>query len=404
MQPRRKSPSRARVVGLVAKKEFVDLARDRRTLLTALVVPLVAFPLIFGVEGYFANPTSNPSPVVVVNLDLNGNYSSALAQALVETSGLSVSVQSDANLTSLIQSGRYDVGVMIPTGFSPSIQSGAGAKVTVLYDPANGRAAQGFALVSADIRQISQQAAASKLSGKGLTSSDLNPIGIAVDLVGKAQNANLILTSSLFPSFLTYFTFLGAFYFMVDDIAGEKERRSLEALFTLPPSRTTIFLGKYAVAFVLSMITSGLGLVGTVIGIGELSRAAGAFSLPLSLFPEIFGIVALAGLSMCALGFCISTFAKNIREAQQYLSPIFLVFFLPLYVEFALPPSQLAQFASVPLVGFTILIRDVILGTAGVQEVALSLAANIATLFLLLWLGIRLLSSDRVIQIGRAHV
>jgi sodium transport system permease protein len=393
----RKSATRGRVVWLVVKKEFVDLARDRRTLLTALVVPLIAFPLLFGVEGYFANPTSNPSPVIVVNLDQNGNYSSALTQSLLGTSGLAVSVQNDANLTSSVQSGKYDVGVLIPSGFSSSIQSGAGGKVTVLYDPANGRAAQGVALVSADVGKLSQQAAASKLSSKGLSSADLNPIGMTVDLVGKAQSTGLILTSSLFPSFLTYFTFLGAFYFMVDDITGEKERRSLEALFTLPPSRTTIFLGKYTVAFILSMVTSGLGLVGTIIGLDELSRSSGSFSLPLSLFPEIFGIIALAGLSMCALGFCISTFAKNIREAQQYLSPIFIVFFLPLYVEFALPPSQLAQFASIPLVGYTILIRDIILGTAGVQEIALSLAANLVTLLILLWLGIKLLSSERVI-------
>ncbi len=397
MQARRKSPSRSRVVWLVASKEFVDLARDRRTLITALVVPLLAFPLLFGVEGYFANPTSNPSPVLVVNLDQKGNYTSALMQSLLSTTGLTVSVQDSANLTSSVQSGKYDIGVLIPSGFSSSIQSGTRGNVTVLYDPSNGRAAQGVALVSADVERISQQAAASKLLSKGVTSSDLNPIGVTVDLVGKAQSTGLIFTASLFPSFLTYFTFLGAFYFMVDDIAGEKERRSLEALFTLPPSRTTIFLGKYTVAFVLSMITSGLGLVGTLIGLDELSGSSGALSLPLSLFPEIFGIIALAGLSMCALGFCISTFAKNIREAQQYLSPIFIVFFIPVYVEFALPPSQLAQFASVPLVGFTILIRDLILGTAGAQEIVLSLATNVVTLFVLLWLGIRLLSSERVI-------
>jgi len=400
MSVSRKSPSRARVVWLVAKKEFVDLARDRRTLITALVVPLLAFPLLFGVEGYFGNPTSNPSPVVVANLDQNGNYSSALTQSLLGTNGLAVSVQNSANLTSLVEGGKYDVGVLIPSGFSSSIQSGAGGKVTVQYDPSNPRAAEGVALVSADVEKLSAQAAASKLLSKGITGSDLNPIGMTIDLVGKVQSNGQLLIASLFPSFLTYFTFLGAFYFMVDDIAGEKERRSLEALFTLPPTRTTIFLGKYTDAFILSMITSGLGLVGTVIGLDELSGASGAtggVSLPLSLFPEIFGIIALAGLSMCALGFCISTFAKNIREAQQYLSPIFFVFFIPLYVEFALPPSQLAEFASVPLVGYTILIRDIILGTAGVQEIALSLASNVVTLLVLLWLGIRLLSSERVI-------
>ncbi len=116
-----------------------------------------------------------------------------------------------------------------------------------------------------------------------------------------------------------------------------------------------------------------------------------------SIFPEIIGVVALAGLSLCALGFCISTFAKNIREAQRYLSPIFIVFFLPIYVAFLLPPSQLSTYASIPLLGYTLLIRDIILGTASAGEIALSLTVNAATLLFLLWLGIRLLSSEKVI-------
>jgi ABC-type Na+ efflux pump permease subunit len=386
------------VIAIVAKKEFRDLVRDRRTLITALVVPLVAFPLLFGVEGFFANPTSNPSPVVIVNMDQGGNYSSTLTQALLHTNGLTVTVQNSANLTSLVQSGKYDEGILIPTGFSSAIKSGGVQNVTVLYDPANGRAQQGVALISAIIGRLSQQVAISRLSSKGLTGSDLNPVDVSISAVGKVQNSTLVFTAALFPSFLTYFTFLGAFYFMVDDIAGEKERRSLEALFTLPPSRTTIFLGKYTVAFILSMITSGLGLIGTIFGLDELAGATNSsLTLPLSVFPQIFVIIALAGLSMCALGFCISTFAKNIREAQQYLSPIFFVLFIPLYVELALPPSQLAQYASLPIVGYTILIRDIILGTAGIPEIGLSLAVNTVALFVLLWIGIKLLSSEKVI-------
>ena len=146
------------------------------------------------------------------------------------------------------------------------------------------------------------------------------------------------------------------------------------------------------------MITSGLGLIGTIFGLDELAGATNSsLTLPLSVFPQIFVIIALAGLSMCALGFCISTFAKNIREAQQYLSPIFFVLFIPLYVELALPPSQLAQYASLPIVGYTILIRDIILGTAGIPEIGLSLAVNTVALFVLLWIGIKLLSSEKVI-------
>lgn len=105
----------------------------------------------------------------------------------------------------------------------------------------------------------------------------------------------------------------------------------------------------------------------------------------------------IAALSLSAVGFCISTFAKNIREAQQYLSPIFLVLFIPLYVTSFLPPSQLSQYASIPVLGLTLPMRDVITGTITATEAGLSLATNIVFLAAVIWLGLKLLSPEKVV-------
>ncbi len=389
--------SRARVVRLIVSKELLDMVRDRRTIVTALVLPLLAFPLLFGVMGYLSNPTANPSPVYVVNLD-NGSYSAALTKDLQNTTGLSITVVGSGNVTAEVQSGRYDVGLTIPASFSSSMSGGGQVNLTLFYEQTNGRALQGVSIIDGVVTSLSQQISSARLAVKGVTGAELNPIGVITSQVGKSESASLLITADLFPSFLLYFTFLGAFYFMVDDIAGEKERRSLEALFTLPPTRATIFLGKYTVAFLLAMVTTILGLVGTLFSLSELNiGGAGSVSLPLIFYPEVIAVVALAALSMCALGFCISTFAKNIREAQQYLSPLFFIFFLPLYFTFSLPSSQLSQYASIPVVGFTLLIRDIVLGTATLAEVGSAVLVNVVFLAVLLWVGMRLLNSEKII-------
>jgi ABC-type Na+ efflux pump permease subunit len=373
------------------------MVRDRRTIVTALVLPLLAFPLLFGVMGYLSNPTANPSPIYIVNLD-KGSYSSALTNDLQKTSGLSITVVGSGNVTGEVRGGSYDVGLTIPAGFSSSLEGGGQVNLTLYYEQTNGRALQGVSIIDGVVTSLSQQISSSRLAELGITNAELNPIGVNTSQVGKSESASLLITADLFPSFLLYFTFLGAFYFMVDDIAGEKERRSLEALFTLPPTRETIFLGKYTVAFLLAMITTVLGLIGTLFSLNELNiGGAGAVSLPLIFYPEVIAVVALAALSMCALGFCISTFAKNIREAQQYLSPLFLIFFLPLYFTFSLPSSQLSQYASIPIVGFSLLIRDLVLGTATFGEVGSAVLVNVVFLAILLWLGLRLLNSEKII-------
>ena len=105
----------------------------------------------------------------------------------------------------------------------------------------------------------------------------------------------------------------------------------------------------------------------------------------------------MAALSLSALGFSISTFSKNIREAQQYLSPVFFIFFIPIYFTSFLPQNQIAQYAAIPLMGYVVLLRDVIVGQATTTEAVVSVAVNAAVLLFFVWLGLRLLSSEKVI-------
>lgn len=386
--------SRGRVVWLVMKKEFLDLSRDRRTLAVALVLPLVVFPLFFGLGNYFSNPKTNPSPVLLVNRD-TGQLGAEIADILARTPGISLHQANVANITAFVSNSTYDVGLLLPPDLSGSVASDAPVNITLVYDQTNGRAATAVAVIGGVVASISQRIVAQRLQSRGLTQSDLTPIGLSVESVRKLSSPSLVYLSVLFPTFLLYFTFLGSFYFIVDDISGEKERRSLEALFTLPPSRSTFFLGKFASAFLLSMLTAALGLVGTQLSLNNLSGPG--FSLPPASYPVVFAITMLASLSLTSIGFCASTFAKNVREAQQYLGPIFLLIFIPMFFTFGLPPQQVSHYAALPVVGYVLLMRDVVLGTATPAEAILSVSVNLAVLFFLVWLAVKLLNTESVI-------
>jgi sodium transport system permease protein len=395
--------SRIKAVRLIARKEFLDLLRDRRTIITALVIPLVSFPLLFSVIGYFASPVSNPSQIAVQNLDGAGGLAANLTSAVLSSPVVhAVLLPSSANLTADVAKSTHDVGILIPAGFSSSIAAGRQGNLSVYYDPANGRAQEGVSVLQGVVAGFSQSIAAQRLQVKNVTKADITPIGInQLSLGSQKETSSVLAAGSLFPSFLLYFTFLGGFYFMVDDIAGEKERRSLEPLLALPISRTTIFAGKYLVGFVLSMATASLGLVGTLFSLTELGSVigggSGGISIPYDTFPAIIGIVALAALSLSALGFCISAFSKNIKEAQQYLSPVFFIFFIPIYFTSFLPQNQISQYAAIPLLGYVVLIRDIIVGQATAYEVLVSVTINVAALVIFVWLAQRLLSSEKVI-------
>src|ERR1700730_5108869 len=120
--------SPAKTIRLIARKELLDLIRDRRTIITALLVPLVSFPILFGVIGFFANPVSNPSPVAMLNMD-SGQVSANLTAALSATQGIHLIMLSGGNITGSVQKGDYDVALLIPSNFSSSIEKGVQANL-----------------------------------------------------------------------------------------------------------------------------------------------------------------------------------------------------------------------------------------------------------------------------------
>lgn len=389
-----RSTSRTRIIGVVIRKELTDHLRDRRTLIGAVLVPLIVFPLLFGVMGFLSNPGSNPSPVLLVNND-HSSLSSVLTDSLLSAPGLSVSQSGTANLTQSIQDGKYDIGLIVPSGFGSTLNSGGRINLTVYFDPSNGRALQALQTIDVAVTSLSQQIASQRLAAKNVTQADLNPVGTALLPVAKAESTATQFAAALFPSFLIMFSLLGGYSFIVDTTAGEKERRSLEALYTLPPGRGTIFAGKYLSACVLSVLTGLLGIVSATFSVQSFGGRGSVITL--SLVGPILAVMVLAILLLVGVAFLSSIFAKGEKEAGQYLSPLFFAVFIPIYFVSFLPPSYISQFAAVPIIGLTILLRDVILARLTTFEVVSTLLSNLVTLALIFWIILKLMSNEKVV-------
>ena len=83
------------VILTVFRKEILDLLRDRRTLLSMVVLPIVVFPLLFSVMGKFMGEAgkkaeSEATTVAIVADQIPSGFNSAIAR-----SGLSIVVVQD---------------------------------------------------------------------------------------------------------------------------------------------------------------------------------------------------------------------------------------------------------------------------------------------------------------------
>jgi ABC-2 type transport system permease protein len=112
-----------------------------------------------------------------------------------------------------------------------------------------------------------------------------------------------------------------------DSFAGEKERKTIEALLATPISDGEMFLGKTLVSFIPSMIVTIISFLMYTIVFDLLSFSIfnGALLLPtLDWILLIFGLAPTVALASIGLTVMISAKVKGFREAQQ-ISAILLI-------------------------------------------------------------------------------
>jgi len=112
-----------------------------------------------------------------------------------------------------------------------------------------------------------------------------------------------------------------------DIFAGEKERKTIEALLAMPISDSELLLGKILVSFIPSMIVSVISFLtySAVIDVPSFSIFDGRLLLPNAVWIIlIFGLAPTIALAGIGLTLIISAKLKGFREAQQ-ISVILLI-------------------------------------------------------------------------------
>jgi len=160
-------------------------------------------------------------------------------------------------------------------------------------------------------------------------------------------------------------------YPAIDMTAGEKERRTIEMLLSSPAGRVEIVLGKILATITASLLTSLLTIVSFAVSFhfGMKGNRGGnqpmlILEIPLDVTTFILMIVLMIPMAVLSatLVLAIATLAKSYKEAQSYLTPLLLLAIMPAMVS-VLPGVKLnAWMALIPIVNFSQLIKELMLG------------------------------------------
>ncbi len=196
------------------------------------------------------------------------------------------------------------------------------------------------------------------------------PNHVLEQLAGMTQQQVIIYIMALyfFAPFFLIIPLMASSVIASDSFAGEKERKTIEALLATPISDGELFLGKILVSFVPSMIVTSLSfsVYSTVFDLLSFNIFNGALLLPnLDWIILIFGLAPALALASIGLTVMISAKVKGFREAQQ-ISVILVIPILALVFGQVTGAIILGPLVITALIGFFAII-DLVVFNIGVK-------------------------------------
>jgi ABC-2 type transport system permease protein len=299
-------PSWSRINAVVSK-EFIQMRRDRLTLGIMIGIPIMQLILFgFAIE---TDPRNLPTAVQVRD---NGEVSRAIVAGLKNSTFFDIELvaESEGHADELLRTGAANFVIVIPESFETNLIRGARPQILIEADATDPVATSG---PGGALPMIIQSALEPVLAGALASRAQSPP---AYDLIfHKRYNPAGISSHNIVPGLLAIILTMTMVMITGIAITREYERGTMEALLATPARPMEVMIGK-----ILPYVGVGYMQVAILViaGMGLFGVPFGNALFPLFIGASLFIVVNLA------LGFLISTIARNQMQAMQMAFFIFL--------------------------------------------------------------------------------
>src|SRR3974377_299794 len=276
-------------IGVVYRKELTEWLRDRRTLISTVLVPLLAFPILMvGITALATVIIGNAEKEVPKIMILGGDTSPHLLERLQKLDKLQV-LPYAGNWKDQISNKDIRAAVEIPEGFQAALAEGTAQTVNIYFYQGELKSSFGADHVQKAVEEYRDSVVKERLAAKNLPASVLTTFAITQAKVAPPEKVGGASVGGFIGYAVILLCLTGAMYPAIDLTAGEKERGTIETVLSSPLSRFDLVVGKFLLVFSASLVSAILSVtsMGTsfaILGHTHLmTNSEGAQSLNLNL-------------------------------------------------------------------------------------------------------------------------
>ncbi|MGC1616981.1 MAG: ABC transporter permease [Candidatus Acidiferrum sp.] len=398
-----------RNVGIVYRKELTEAIRDRRTVISTILVPLLLFPVLSVGFGSLAialvGKAKEETPKVML---LGGADSPAVVDGLKKLDKIEI-VPATPDWKDQIINKEARAAVEIPAGFQADVAQQKPETVKIYnYE---GELKSEFASDKVDkyMKQYRDTVVKERLAAKNLPETLLNPFDVKQENVAPPEKVSGAALGGIIGYMVILLCMTGAMYPAMDLTAGEKERGTMETILSSPISRTHLVLGKFFLILTAALGTAALSVLSMGVSFAVLGhytsqseggRAAAAgllLHLGLKTVASVFLMALPIAVLFSAVLMTIALFAKTYKEAQSYLTPMTFVVIIPA-IAAMLPGVELtSKLSLIPILGTSLLCKELVAGTYHWNLIALIFTSNCVYAAIALFIAIKMFQRESVL-------
>ena len=395
---------RIKMVKAIFKKEMIDILRDKKTLFMGIVLPLILYPIIMVIMTQVMSLSMNSVSQREINIAFENKPSEELVSMIENYS------DEDTSRINIVYSDDYkkDLEYGSIDAYIGSKMDNSSENYEVYINSSKENASSVKVLLDEIFTSYKDSKVKNKLEQSGLKVEEtLEPVEFdTVDVAGNEEIAGYFLGQVL-PVILMMGVLLGAIYPAIDSMAGEKERGTLETLFTLPISNLELVMGKYIAVSFCAIVTSIFNIISILLTLSYLlvsSQMSGVMLIENFKFSQLVAPMLITLICVClfamviaAVSMCVCSLAKSFKDAQNYITPVMFLVLIPSYASI-IPTMVLNRTtAIIPVVNISLLIKSVLSFEGNLGLISLVFISNLAFVILAVFLLSKMFNSEEIL-------
>lgn len=389
-------------VMIVFRKEMMEVLRDKRTLFTTLLLPVILYPLL--IVGFNAIMTRQAGALekqgatIAIQDSVMSPTSLSLIQELSEIEQYTF-IPAAENAQSLYES--KDIQAIVSISDSLTSAGLDTYHVYVQYDAANERSGMVYNKIKEQMARSEKRLIQNQLRLSGLDPELMQVLELRKIDTATSQRRMGMLLGMFLPYIMIIMLLTGASVVAADLVAGEKERRTLETLLVAGVGRKEIVIGKYLTIISLGMLNLVVNLFSISFSLKYMLSQSGldmaGAGMPIKAILILLAAMLPLATLFAAILLSISTFSRNMKEARTYEQPLMMVAMMMGMISF-LPAVEMTNLmAMIPVINIALLFKAVMVEDYQLSHLLITIGSTLVLDVFAIWGTIKLFNKESVL-------